>query len=504
MIKMRRTTKLFLSCLLSLALILSAAGCGASGGSETPNKSRIQDDVQDYITNIVDEGAKISFLSLDDSNETDGEFTAVCVVNYQSDTKKYIDRFNVSYQKNGSSWEVNKIAIDTGYEGKSVTDLGGDTTSQPVESKAEQTASKGELSFTGDLKDFVFLLDGVGFQLPCPYRDFKDAGWTIAESGTFETNELSGESEDDITIGKSGSTITATFTNPSGNKQVLADCVITSIDVTNQDVYDPKCVCIGAIDLSSTADDIIKAFGQPTAQNVKEDSRGSYTEIGYIYSDTSGYIFTVYDKDESKQYNTMVFGNDSADGAAAGGSAAEVSTEVPEYLSAYKAPTELGDDPTSGNYQIGGDVYTMPTPVSAFLDNGWKVTQKEGGVPGGGDSKIKLQKGEETITAYVKNFADYKTIPENCTVTEMEETSYTTGASFTLPGNVMPGTSVENASKALSGKLTESKSETSLSYYYRDDNLYVYVYCVINDESNKSNDKVYSIRVKGENMNWTL
>jgi hypothetical protein len=39
----------------------------------------------------------------------------------------------------------------------------------------------------------------------------------------------------------------------------------------------------------------------------------------------------------------------------------------------YVAPTELGDDIYSFNFELDGHVYTLPVPVSEFLDNGWEM-----------------------------------------------------------------------------------------------------------------------------------
>ena len=39
----------------------------------------------------------------------------------------------------------------------------------------------------------------------------------------------------------------------------------------------------------------------------------------------------------------------------------------------YVAPTELGDDIYSFNFELDGHVYTLPAPVSEFLDNGWEM-----------------------------------------------------------------------------------------------------------------------------------
>ena len=62
------------------------------------------------------------------------------------------------------------------------------------------------------------------------------------------------------------------------------------------------------------------------------------------------------------------------------------------------------------NIEIENQVYTLPAPVSAFTDNGWKIASQEDSVPSGQSLSyaIKLQKDGKEIEASVTNFADYR------------------------------------------------------------------------------------------------
>ncbi len=42
-------------------------------------------------------------------------------------------------------------------------------------------------------------------------------------------------------------------------------------------------------------------------------------------------------------------------------------------VTAYTAPTELGDEPLSGVVEYGGDLYQIPAPLHAFEENGWTI-----------------------------------------------------------------------------------------------------------------------------------
>lgn len=49
-----------------------------------------------------------------------------------------------------------------------------------------------------------------------------------------------------------------------------------------------------------------------------------------------------------------------------------VGVEKPAWFD-YTVPTALGEDTTSMIYQLEGELYRFPTPISAFIDNGWSV-----------------------------------------------------------------------------------------------------------------------------------
>lgn len=83
-----------------------------------------------------------------------------------------------------------------------------------------------------------------------------------------------------------------------------------------------------------------------------------------------------------------------------------VSTDVPDIVRNYKAPTALGGDFMEPDVEFMGDFYRLPAPVSAFLSNGW------------------VMKENQTVRFSVYNLTENATAIENCFVTELSFGSY--------------------------------------------------------------------------------
>lgn len=119
-----------------------------------------------------------------------------------------------------------------------------------------------------------------------------------------------------------------------------------------------------------------------------------------------------------------------------------VSEEVPEIVSSYTAPTELGDDLLAPQLEFCGDLYSLPAPVSAFLENGWELQNVEDGayVAGRDLEFVDMMKNNQSAHFSVYNFTQDATAIENCFVRELEVGNYDSDAlTLTLSGGFTLG-----------------------------------------------------------------
>ena len=131
-------------------------------------------------------------------------------------------------------------------------------------------------------------------------------------------------------------------------------------------------------------------------------------------------------------------------------------------VTAYAAPTALGDDLESGVVEIAGELYQLPCPVSAFLDNGWE-SYYDGKAEAAmesflgphdwsdkstnsyvGDRSIYLVRGDVDcwLQLYIVNYANYPQHNKDCIVVGVhggENSNGTVCNYVVLPGNIRIG-----------------------------------------------------------------
>ena len=299
-------------------------------------------------------------------------------------------------------------------------------------------------------------------------------GWRIYSSGYYEDTKISGSSYERLTLQKDKKTIEVSIINASGNAKELKDCNIGGIEVYASNKNAPEFSIAKGIKVGDKEDKIREAFGSP-----KDTSNNDGYNTLYYGEDNSTTTITCDNKEDDYSYDAIAIKNFVA---TEDDKKTETSDEVPEYLSTYVAPTELGTDPLSYNIEIENQVYTLPAPVSAFTDNGWEIASQEDSVPSGQSLSyaIKLQKDGKEIEASVTNFADYQTKPENCAISSLHfYADESKNPEVKLPGGITIKSTSDDLKKWAGDKFDYSKSGDSEYYdYYDDDNEgSIYINC---------------------------
>ena len=180
-----------------------------------------------------------------------------------------------------------------------------------------------------------------------------------------------------------------------------------------------------------------------------------------------------------------------------------VSEEVPELISEYKAPTQLGDDYYSNILEYDGALYQFPCPIQEFTDNGFEIQEENSDmVIGAGDTgRAELMKDKQRIRVSVKNFAPYATVLENCFIIELDEHDFgaNSNSSMVFPGGITFGSSEEEVLAAIADYNYDSSESGKSTYYYvyGPDEYSTYGYQIIVED-----DKVTSLRARQTDINW--
>jgi len=316
-----------------------------------------------------------------------------------------------------------------------------------------------------NLYDFTVKLDGDVFRLPLTLEVFMSYGWEPVKelSGSFNPYRY-----DYCDFTRNGKKAYVVLANMSMEVRDYYDSTVCGFwnlgDNYNAEIELTKNIKIGI----STKDDIMAAFGYPV--NFKDfNDESEYNTLKYNLEDNSNREISMELKNAKLTRihikNLTQIESDTT----------EISSEKTERELNYKAPAELGSDIKSFNVMIDGDVYHIPAPLSAFLDNGWQISEKNlEYLPGKTSSRnftfsfgniFQLRKGDKYIDlSDLYNYSKKPLVIENCFVVSVW--SYgTRSIDIVLPGGITIG-STESELLGLHGDFLEKHSlETSQRQY---------------------------------------
>ena len=334
---------------------------------------------------------------------------------------------------------------------------------ETTEAAGEATDSESAEGLGDDIYSFSMEFDGQTMKFPMTYQDFVGMGWELS-SREDPDMKISTNSYGFVSFNKGKNSVSAEVMNLGINEVGLEDSLIGGITVDGSYDIDLTSVSVklpGGIELGkSTLDDIKAAYGDP-----------SDTYEGDLYTKVT------YEKDTYQEVELSVFKDDNTlkkvdmenleepEGYDKGA----VSDEVPDIVTAYKAPDALGSDMLDTAVEYMGDFYSLPAPVSAFTANGWEIQNAEDTpyVEGNGLAFIDMMKNNQSIHFSVYNETENATALENCFVRELSFATYDPESiAMKLSGDITLG-----ADKAELIKLADEKGYISEE---NDDYLRIY------------------------------
>lgn len=299
-----------------------------------------------------------------------------------------------------------------------------------------EVSAENEEGLSNSLYDFQVKIGDEIYQFPMYYEDFTAQGWTIGKNDDPEMG-VGTNSYCSVSFYKGNDRVSVSVLNLGINELPIKECLIAGINVNAQYDFDaektPVELPCGIVVGTSTADDIITAYGDPS-DTYEGEMYTSYSYEKDIYEEITFYVYK-----ESNALQEVDMRNFAEPEGYDKGS---VSEEVPEIVTNYTAPTELGTEMLDPRVEFCGDLYTLPAPVSAFLENGWELVDvEEGAYAAGRDLEfVDMMKNNQTIHVGVYNFTKNATAIENCFVRDLDLGSYDSEAlTFCLSGGFTIG-----------------------------------------------------------------
>lgn len=287
---------------------------------------------------------------------------------------------------------------------------------EAAETPAEETEGE-EPTLSDDLYSFQVQIEGKVYEFPMAYQDFIDAGWKTDTNGD---EELEAYQYGSISVKQQYLEIDAYVINLGINLATLSDCMVGGVAFDKyqfEDAPEVEILFPGGLKFGeATREDLEAAYGAPYDEYEGSD----YVELTYRFDSYQEWEFTIDNETGVvNEFDLMNFEEDEEANAAA---AAEVSSDPTEAVLAYVAPTEMSEDPLDYVFELEGDLYQLPAPVSAFIENGWTL-KKEGGdagiVMGDDYDYATLMKDGKDMSVSINNYDPNAQVVENCFVTDI-------------------------------------------------------------------------------------
>ncbi len=321
--------------------------------------------------------------------------------------------------------------------------------------ETEASAEDVGIANTGSWTDYQITIAGDTYTFPMMYDEFTSYGWILDDEEDAE-DILDPYSYSIYYFTNEEMQCSAYILNLGINTVSIDSCIVAGITIDSFYWEDIDCIVelpCGIVKDVSTLEDIEAAYGTPTSTYEGE----LYTEYTYQEDYNREVELTVYK--ESGVLEDIVIENfiepDDYD-------AGEASDEVPDRILAYVKPDALSDDVSEYEMELDGEVYTIPVPVSAMIEDGWELVEDDSDsvVAAHYYGWVYLSKDNQTFSATVTNEEDYATSPENCWIEELSVGVYALELDGALPGGICIGMTEEDFLRIL--------DEAGMDYEYND------------------------------------
>ena len=303
-----------------------------------------------------------------------------------------------------------------------------------VEVEPEPEPEIAEDGLSGDLNSLMFCLDGVVYSLPVRAAELESNGW---EGFWFDWTDYivnPGETANYGLLTKGvGWDIGVSFFNFSEEALPLNEAHIDRISLDNEWSSRAQLIFPGNILIGSSYDEVIRAHGMPNERGYWSESK----EFSYLVYSTeyAAVRITIDNETNLVSVITMYYlrRNSTAE-------------DVPAVITAYEAPTELGDDWREFIVQLNDDLYRLPVPVATFVENGWdgsaSATPLHAWINPGAKDFWAFRKNNQPIWVLLRNYDDVIQSDAHAFVVSIT-IDFARDISFELPGGITEKSTIE-------------------------------------------------------------
>lgn len=350
------------------------------------------------------------------------------------------------------------------------------------------------LSLSKDLFDFTIKLDDIVYAIPMDIKTLLGNGWTFDEYFDDFESPVNSEYLERSYLLNGDNRIDIAVYNYSGNQEQFCNCPLGSISYDfsgSLDVYLADDFHLNG----KTAEEVLEKFGEPYMM-----SENVWCEIIYQAKDTYGIYnrYTLKFNSETRVIEEIDVYNfvDNAEGV-------ENNASDTSYLLNYKAPASLGNNILTPNVYFMGDLYSLPAPVSKFIEDGWKIVESKSIGAGSEDLwGITMTRNGVTATFGVRNFSKYQVDAKDAAIYTLSYSIYNEhyeeNLEMILPGNIKIGTSHSELKAILSEYEGFTMNEGNTNYNY----VEVVDDITISIMVSKETETVYGMSIGNKSWNY--
>ena len=335
-----------------------------------------------------------------------------------------------------------------------------------------------------DLFSGTIQIDDAVYEFPCKVSEFLDNGWKSDD----HVKTVESRFNKSCTLVKNGRAFSINFENFDNYPIAFEDCYITGFSWNNyqndeekeKNLDYPDIFFPGGVGTNTSLDKMADFVETLDEENVPTDYE---TPSNHLYH----YEFVESGEDRSISYRieyqtekeeimyTLWFhmylydttgytGADEVD--------PEISDEVPSEIENYELPDELGDDLTSGRFELDGVVYEMGAPLYVFYEDDWELHYSQGNcrtyLEPSEYGQVIISKGDDVIYLDLKNNSDKTLSVDYCVITDISMNNGICSCDFELPGGI--------TNKASKDEVEDAMDELGVEYDKKDSENWSYLF----------------------------
>ncbi|MCL2828452.1 MAG: DUF4366 domain-containing protein [Oscillospiraceae bacterium] len=350
------------------------------------------------------------------------------------------------------------ISMNMGMSDRSIRDAFSDRRPAPEVPLPTGPIAPAPEGLSDDMFSFMFSLNGVLYTLSTPFSELAADGWEGEDLDEVIVAPRTRSRGTDLRNGDQ--TIRVTFFNPTEEELPLSESVVRYISTMEAWHGRIPLVFPQNITMGSTYEEVLAAYGEP-------DSYTDHAPLRTLSYSAEGISLSVTVDLETN----LVVGLSMRDNRT------EQRVEIPQFAADdfpisvrnYEAPTSLSDDLNSFIVKIDGDLYRLPAPMEAFVENGWYFSDPGMHIgPTARGSGIGITRGDALIRTRLRNYdEEIRPLAHTFVVSvDLDFSNPDNSFSIELPGGITEDSTMEEVIAVLGQPVDIEEYRGRRTYYF--------------------------------------